>query len=708
MANSTIYIDAKKAHREKIISFVVIGISILFLAYITARMTKILQSDSEKTALIALIDVLLNFGEDPLGLSFKKPFPETMFVMSVVAAFSAWCYHDYKTTNAHYKDGEQYGTAKFMTVEMTRAFNERFNAPYGKKYAEGPENTIFSKNCWLGTNTRKTQLNNNVFVTGGPGSGKSFRIVLPNLLQADLSTSYVVTDPSGELMEKTGHYFEELGYNIKCFNLVDMAHSHRYNPLAYIRKEEDVLTLIESFINNTDGGIKSSDPFWPKAERALLEALIFYVRRVSGGKKSEKQTMAYISYLVRSAKSDDSAKKLETKLDQLMNAVRITHPNDICLKQYDIFKLANDKTATSILISTATRLDPFNIEAVANLTSDDDLDLIHLGDKPTILYLIMPQGNTTYNFIINMLYTQMWDTLYYHAQHDLGDVKLPCDIRFILDEFANIGVIPAFQEKLTTMRKYGMSCMIFIQALGQIKNNYKDNWETLMGACDTQVYLGGNETSSMKDLSEKLGEMTIRVRDRSSSRSGSKGTDSKSFKYTKRKMLGIDEIRRLRPGWGLIIIKGQQPFYDELYNPFEHPNARYLGNTDTKENCYKFEFFNGDPGSQKERDAQNDTQIEQAFKSSSMERRSDDMAIKTPTAIDGNGATYASSYGTPQITAQVGGTRIASAVFYKKDIQYNALGTAASVSADTAYRKGISQCDVAAGESLGDIIAELR
>ena len=706
MANSTIYIDARKSHREKILAIIGVILAFLFLVYLCARAALYMQQNPETGAFFAVLNVILGFGNDPWALSFSTPFPQTLFVMTVISLFLAWCIYDHNIANRHYKDGEQYGTAKFMTVEMIRAFNMKFNAPYGKKYAEGPENTILSKHCWLGTNTRKTQMNNNVFVTGGPGSGKSFRIVLPNLLQADLTKSYVVTDPSGELMEKTGHYFEELGYDIKCFNLVDMAHSHRYNPLAYIRKEEDILSLIESFINNTDGGQKSSDPFWPKAERALLEALIFYVRRVSGGKMNEMQTMSYLSYLVRTAKSNDSAVDCQTNLDKMFNDFRKQYPYDICVKQYDIFKLANDKTATSILISVATRLDPFNIDALANLTSADDLDLIHLGDKPTILYLIMPQGNTTYNFIVNMLYTQMWDTLYYHALHDNGDVKLPCDIIFILDEFANIGVIPAFQEKLTTMRKYGMSCMIFIQALGQIKNNYKDNWETLQGACDTQVYLGGNETSSMKDLSEKLGEMTIRVRDRSSSRSGSKGTDSKSFKYTRRKMLGVDEIRRLKPGWGLIIIKGQQPFYDELYNPFEHPNARYLGNTDTKENCYKFDFFNGDPGPQEDRDLQNDIQMKEAFLASSKEKRPENMAIKKSTSIRGSSAIYASSFGSPELQAQIGGTRSVKAIFFKKDTRDTCDADACS-SARTAYEKGISLCDVEAGEQALNAISNL-
>lgn len=631
MANS--FIDAKKVHRQKQTDIAVAVISVLALIYLCARGAYYAEANPDTPLYIALFASAMTIADDPLAVTFTGQFPQLLFTTGILVGFAVWCSFDKKLMNKHYTDGEQYGTAKWQTVESTKFYNRKFTEPIGKPYADSPQNTILSKNCQLSMNTDHTRLNNNIMIIGGPGSGKSFNVVRPNLLQK--YGSYVITDPSAELLRTTGKFFEENGYAIKVFNLVDMPHSDCYNPFNYIRREEDVLTLIQCLIKSTESEGKSGgDPFWEKAETALLEAIIFYLIRYQ---KKQDQNFSKVSELLRQAKTDPKA--ASTELDKVFDQVRNANPNDICIKQYDIFKQASEKTAQSILITAATRLSPFNIDAVEDLTSSDQMELGSIGDRPTVVYIIVPQGNNAYAFLVNMLYSQMFDTLYYHAQMDNGDSRLKYDVRFILDEFANIGVIPAFQNKLTTMRKYGLSCMIFIQAVGQIKNLYKDDWETLMGACDTLLYLGGNELSSMEDLSKKLGDQTIRVKDSSHSRSmKGGGSDSKSYKYAKRLLLTVDEIRRLKNGYCIVVIKGQDPFYDEKYNTSDHPNAKYLGNNRTGNRLYTFDRCNTTINSAEELQKTQEQIKKNALERSAAARRPEDKAVKARPIMPEQGA----------------------------------------------------------------------
>lgn len=602
-------------------------LSILTLAYLCARGAHYIAIHPDTPAFVALLMGTETLIEEPFAVLFDEQFVSLFGISLIAAGFAAWCAYDHMILNKHYTDGEQCGTAKWQTVPSIKQYNRKFTAPYGKPIADGAENTIYSKHCQLSMNTRQTGLNNNSMVIGGPGSGKSYNIVRPNLLQK--YGSYVITDPSGELLATTGGFFEENDYDVCVFNLTDMAHSHCYNPFVYLRGEEDVLTLIECLIKNTENQNKSGgDPFWEKAEIALLEAIIFYLIRHQG---KDKQNFSMVSKLLRQAKADPKTAK--SKLDSIFDEVRQYDDNDICLKQYDIFKQASEKTAQSILITAAVRLAPFNIDAVENLTSSDDMDLKSIGDKLTVTFIIVPQGNNPYAFLVNMLYSQMFDTLYHHAAMDCKGLRLKYDVRFILDEFANIGIIPGFQVKLTTMRKYGLSCMIFIQAVGQIKNLYKDDWETLMGACDTLVYLGGNELSSMVDLSKKLGDQTIRTRDSSRSHSGKGGSDSRSYKYQKRALLTVDEIRRLKDGYCIVVIKGQNPFYDAKYKTPEHPNSKYLGDLGKELRLYNFGYCNTKPEStdkleRKRKLIQND-KLNRAAQS----RRPDDKIYRSNTLI---------------------------------------------------------------------------
>jgi len=592
------YIDPQKVTRQKITRVIISVIAVIILAYICARGTYEMQVRKESAFFLTLFNSFDVALENWNRLSFSGEFWEWFLLSSILCLFAVWVRYDQHYNDRHYKDGEQYGTASFQTTSSIKAFNRKFNLPLGKDYPDSPFNTILTKHCQLGADDRDVHRNSNLIVIGSPGTGKSHYVVKPNILQAGgidptgkhKAASLVITDPSGELLAQTGTFLQNAGYEIRVFSINDMEHSHCYNPFHYIKKEQDVLTLIKSFMDGTDGKSTKTggDPFWPKSERALLEALVFYMLTEY---PTEKQNFTELSKLVLKGhlNPDD---EYRSELDVLMADFEEYHPEHIAITQYHIFKLAPTKTQQSILISVGVRLDPFNIPVVSNLTRKDELKLETIGDKETALFITTPNGASPYDFIISMLYTQMFDSLYEHALEG-GDTRLPHDVRFVMDEFANVGAgIPNFLERLTTMRKYGMYCMLFLQGLSQLKEIYKDNWETTMAACDTQMYLGGNEPSIMEDMAKKLGEMTIRVRDRSSSKSSNKGTDSKSYKYGSRKLLTMDEIRRMDDNHAIVLIRGQQPFYDEFYNPFDHPNARYLGNRDTKENWFEFDYCN--------------------------------------------------------------------------------------------------------------------
>ena len=544
---------------QNVITAVVLGIVLIY--YCAKGNYGVEYYDQEMAPLYRFMDGLSGeAGKVYFGGAFIQ---QLLWVLGGYALMIFYFVMD-RINNRHYADYEQQGTAKFMTPKFVKDFNMVYNYPLGQKYSKsdyekGEVNQIYSQHCQIALNTRITGFNLNAICVGGPGTGKSFRVVLPNLCSA--YDSFVITDPSSELLKKTGNYLEENGYTIKVLNLIDMVHSNTYNPFNYLRNEQDVLTLIQSFINATNDGVKaSSDPFWEKAEMALLQALVFYVTIYQS---KQFQNFATIANMLRRAKADP--KQTETSLDKLFNEIRSYDKDDICVKQYDIFKQASDKTAQSILITTSVRLSMFNINAVKNLTSTDQMELELTGDRKTAIFIVVPSGDNAYKALVNLMYTQLFDTLYYHGQVECNDGALPHHVRLVLDEFANIGVIPGFQNKLTTCRKYNIEALIFVQAESQIKMLYKDDYETIIGACSTYIYLGGNELSTMENLSKRIGETTIRVRDHSYSH-GSRNSSSTSFKYTKRMLMTVDEIRRLAPDECLVLIQGQYAFYDKKYD----------------------------------------------------------------------------------------------------------------------------------------------
>lgn len=621
------YVDKDRLRQKKILIIVCSIATILVLVYICARAAWYAADAGADGTTIAHLMAALMMQGNPLDLNFSpKYFVPFVIPVTLVCGFMVFGAYDTQVRDKHKLHGTEQGTAKFMDTKMLEMYNMKYTYPEGSKETDqGPDsekNIILTKNGRVGFGKLG---NDNILVIGGPGTGKSWAVVRPNILQE--YGSYVITDPSGELLATCGNFLIERGYQIRVLNLVDMAHSNTYNPFRYIEKEEDVMTLINCLINCTSDGQKGSDPFWEKSETALLEAIIFYLIRY---RSKEDQNFTMVSRLLSEAKADKSGK---SKLDNLFDRIRDIDPDDICVRQYDIFKQASDKTAQSILITAAVRLAPFNIDAVSNLTTEDQMHLQTLGDRKSAVFIIVPQGDNTYSFLVNMMYSQMFSTLYEHAAKT-NQFPLPVPVRFILDEFANIGVIPNFQQKLTTMRKYGLSCMIFIQAIGQIKNLYKDDWETIKGACMVQLYLGGNETSTHEEIVKMAGKETIRTKSVGQSSSGKgTGSDSRNYQYTGRDLITLDEVRRLRPGWAICMIAGQQPLYEERYPTQKHPNAKYLGDLKKHENLYEFNYCNAKSSSVK-RLEENRKKLLEKRKAQQKSRVASTRPCSSPTELD--------------------------------------------------------------------------
>lgn len=483
----------------------------------------------------------------PIALPEKEELTAFGLFTSIVVLYGANKYIHPKK----YRNNEEYGSAKWGSLKKLK--------PYVDKKEE--KNILFSANTKLKLDSGRDKRNSNVFVVGGSGSGKSRFMVKPNLLQQH--SNYIITDPKGEMLADTGKMFEEAGYTIKVLDLYNMKESFKYNPFAYIEDEEDILVLIDNLINNTQApDQKSSDPFWEKAEIALLESLIAYIHFFVNEK--ELRNFPTILRLLEYAQSTDDSE--ETELDLLMNETNETHPNNYAYRQYQIFKQSADKTRQSILISTAVRLSPFNIQAVAELTKYDEMEIDRLAEEKTIVYILISDTNQTFNFIAAMYLEQMFLRLYHI--HDFGQgLKYP--VRLIFDEFANIGRINQFEKRLATIRSRLISAMLITQDLSQIKVSYPKSWNSLISNCDTFVYLGSNEHETNKYVSNMLGKETIDTRNEGKSR-GSSRSNSINHQKLGRELLTPDELGNLDDRKNVTIIRGLDPYLDNKYPLEKH------------------------------------------------------------------------------------------------------------------------------------------
>ena len=477
--------------------------------------------------------------------------------------------------------GKEEGSAKWN--ENLSAYNRVYTEPKGRpsatisnaknKLVSG--NMILTNDVSLSMNGKDTRRNNNILVIGGSGAGKSRFFVKPNLLQQNCS--FICTDPSGELLESCGGFLEKQGYKVRIFNLVEMQYSDHYNPFAYIRNDEGVLMMIHCLIENTTPkGASKGDPFWEKSETALLLAICFYLHYEI---RPQDRNFANVMKLLLKAQVKEDQEDFQSTLDIMFEELEKSNPQHIAVRYYKIFKMGAGKTLKSILISCTVRLGTFNLKAIQNLTCTDTMDLIHVGDEPVALFVVIPSADTTFNYLVSMMYSQLFESLYFHAENECRGKQLPHQVRFMLDEFANIGTIPDFEKKLATMRKYGISCSIVLQNLAQLKTMYKDAWESITGNCDTFLFLGGQEQSTLEYVSKKLGKITILANGYSRSKGG-QGSRSESENIKGRDLLTPDEISRMDNEYCILMIRGLFPFYGKKYSYTKHPNYPMTGDAD--------------------------------------------------------------------------------------------------------------------------------
>lgn len=465
----------------------------------------------------------------------------------------------YLSNEKNYRQKEEYGSARWANPFWVC-----------KKYADKNYslNKVFSQNVRMGLNGKKHRRNLNTLVIGGSGAGKTRFYAKPNIMQCN--TSFVVLDPKGEIIRSVGYLLEENGYEVKVIDLIDMSKSLGYNPFHYIQSDKDVLKLITNLIRNTTPkGSSTNDPFWEKSETALLEALMLYLYHYA---PEDEQNFSMIQYMLTFHHVNEDEDNYKSALDILFDQLEITDPNSLALKQWKIFKQSSGKTAKSILTSVGVRLAPFNLAEVESLTKYDEMELEQIGERKTALFAIIPDNDSTFNFIVGMLYTQLFQMLYYQADYVHGG-ELPIPVHFLMDEFANVALPDEFDKLLSTMRSRQIFVSIILQNLAQIKALYKDSWESIVGNCDETYYLGGNEQSTHKYISELLGKETLDTNTFGKS-SGRNGNYSTNYQQTGRELLTADEVRVLDNNYGLLFIKGERPIKDKKYDLLKHPRIK--------------------------------------------------------------------------------------------------------------------------------------
>jgi len=533
----------------------------LFTMYVSYVLNGVWNSNDN------IVEILNNFNvaiKNPLGHYYNADTLRAIIYGSMIYGMAVLMY---VTSRRNLMHGKEYGTASFADIRMV-------NKAIADK--DKNKNRILSNNVRMSTDTSVTGLNNNMLVIGGSGAGKTFFIVKPNIMQMMLNNSFIATDPKGEIARATANMLKKNGYNVKVLNLIGMAKSDGYNPFRYIREENDVVKLVTNIISNTTPKETApTDPFWEKSESMFLQALFYYVwLEMPPNRKNFQSVLELLSEAEVDAKGKDS--KLTKKMKQLAKTSKLKQ-NHPAYKQYmKVIRGAGD-TVRSIIISANSRLALLENPQILRILSKDDLHLEELGigvngDKHTrtALFCIIPDSDKSYNFIVGMLYTQLFQELYFQADFK-NDGKLPIQVTLMMDEFANVALPDDFCSLLSTMRSRRISSIIIIQNLAQIKALFKDTWETITGNCDTLVYLGGNEKSTHQYISEMLGKSTIDKRSTGETR-GVHGSASRNYDVLGRELMTPDEVRNMSNRKCLIFIKGFNPIFDDKYIPFRHKN----------------------------------------------------------------------------------------------------------------------------------------
>lgn len=546
--------------RERFILYVCGLIPVVWIALLIAP-----------TISCGLIEIIRNLSgvfDQPFQITWCEDSLKTVLIFTFAYAIGIGIY---LSTARNYRRREEHGSAKWGSPSAV-------NKKYADKYPM--ENKPLTQNVSIGLDGHKHRRNLNVLVCGGSGSGKTRFYAKPNIMNAN--TSFVVLDPKGELLRDTGNLLKSKGYDIKVLDLIDMSKSHCYNPFVYLKNDNDVQKLVTNiFKNTTPKGSQSQDPFWDNAAMMLLMALVFYLHYEA---PADEQNFPMVMEMIRAGEVREDCEDYHSVLDDLFDRLRYKSPEHIALKYYSNYKSGSGKTLKSIQITLVSRLEKFNLDSLAGITQNDEMELWNLGEKKTAVFAVIPDNDSSFNFIVGMLYTQLFQQLYYQADIVHGG-RLPVHVHFVMDEFANVALPDEFDKLVATMRSREISVSIIIQNMAQLKALFEKQWESIVGNCDEYLYLGGNEQSTHEYVSKLLGKETIDMNTYGQSR-GSHGSYSTNWQITGRELMTPDEVRMLNNDFGLLFIRGERPVIDLKYDIYKHPNISLITDGGAEAYCY--------------------------------------------------------------------------------------------------------------------------
>ena len=492
--------------------------------------------------------------EHPFKITWCEGSLKSILILMILYVMGIGIFY---ATKKNYRRGEEHGSAKWGDAQSV-------NRKYREKHFE--DNKLLTQNVRMGLDGHRHRRNLNVLVCGGSGAGKTRFYAKPNVMQAN--TSMVILDPKGEILRDTGQLLREKGYEVRILDLINMEKSHCYNPFVYLKTDNDVQRLVTNlFKATTVKGAQSSYPFWDTAASMLLLSLVFFLKYEA---PTEEQNFPMVMELLRNGDIPEDVDGYMSPLDELMDRLEAREPEHIALKYYRNYRSGAAKTVKSIQITLAARLEKFNLESLSALTVTDELDLASMGEKKVALFALIPDNDTSFNFLISILYTQLFQQLFYTADRKYGGL-LPVHVHFIMDEFANVSLPDDFEKILSVMRSRGVSVSIILQNMAQLKALFEKQWESIAGNCDTFLYLGGNEQATHKYVSELLGKETIDTNTYGKS-SGKSGNYSTNYQNSGRELMTPDEVRMLDNRYALLFIRGERPIKDEKYNLLKHPN----------------------------------------------------------------------------------------------------------------------------------------
>ena len=552
--------------KNTIITFSIIGIiPVVWIALLLAPYLN--------DGLVGIINNISKITENPFNIILCENSLKTVFFFLLAYGLGIGVY---LSTRKNYRKTEEHGSAKWGSAKKVN-----------KKYKDNTDiykNKVLTQNVCIGLDGRKHRRNLNTLVCGGSGAGKTRFYCKINLMQCN--TSFVVLDPKGEMLRDTGKLLEKNGYVVKVLDLINMEKSHCYNPFVYLKNDNDVQKLVTNlFKSTTPKGSQSNDPFWDTAASMLLLSLVFYLKYEA---PEDEQNFTMVMEMLRAGEVKEDDDMYLSPLDILFDRLETKDPEHIAVKYYRDYHSGSAKTLKSLQITLASRLEKFNLQSLSSLTITDELELSTLGEKKTALFALIPDNDTSFNFIVSILYTQLFQQLFYTADHKYKG-RLPVHVHFVMDEFANVSLPDDFDKILSVMRSREVSVSIILQNLAQLKALFEKQWESIVGNCDEFLYLGGNEQSTHKYVSELLGKETIDMNTYGKS-TGHSGSYSTNYQIGGRELMTPDEVRMLDNKYAILFIRGERPVKDLKYDILKHPNVVYT--TDGKEKAYEHGSIN--------------------------------------------------------------------------------------------------------------------